>query len=175
MEHANEALEWLCERAEKKSEYELDLANVLDVKGGILLAIIALLASDPLRVFVGVPGGVTAKALEIIFAILLFGAATFAVCELWPRVYRSDPLPSENFEWIGKLGEHFKKYPAEGLASEHAVRDQVSTAMFQKFSDRASLNARLNQSKITCLSWSFRFAVYSMAVYVISGLSLKGL
>jgi hypothetical protein len=174
MEAPREVLEWLYERAEKKSDYELDLSNVLDVKGGILLAVITVFASDPLRVFVSASSAIWPKALEFVFGAVLSLAAILAVCELWPREYRTDPTPSENAGWVADLTKHFEQYRVEGMGIGDSVRTQAMVAMLERLRERVSGNNALNRSKIWCLSWSFRFVASSMAVYVISALALKG-
>ncbi len=170
----HEPLEWLYGTAENKSTYELNLANALDVKGGILLAIITLLASDPLRLFSVATNAIIPKGLEIGFEGLLFIAAILAVAELWPRKYNSDPQPDATGAWIVRLTKHYEKYP-EDAELGHSVRRQAVLAMLKRLQDRTPKNAALNASRMAFLSWSFRFGVISIAFYLIAALTLKGL
>jgi len=176
MDVPKEVLDWLHETASEKSRYQLDLVNVLDVKGGLLLAIIALFSTDPLRAF---PATTTIHSaiphiLLTVYAVILFGAAVFCVAELWPRRYRRDPLPDEDARWVSQLTEHYEKYPVENLKTGEAVRMQIANAMIERISERVTANEKLNASKIRRLSAAFYCTVFALAVYLVALLALKG-
>ncbi len=172
-----EILDWLYETATEKSRYQLDLVNVLDVKGGLLLAIIALFCTDPLRAFSVTTATQSAipHTLQSVYAVFLFVAAVFSVADLWPRRYRRDPLPQEDARWASQLTEHYEKYPVENLKTGEAVRVQIANAMVERIGKRVSGNEKLNASKIRRLSASFYCTVLALAVYLVAVLALKGL
>jgi hypothetical protein len=173
MEFPKDVAKWLYQRAEKKNAYVLDLCNVLDVKGGILLAIIALVANDPLHMLAAMPGGACLKVLVVVFGAALLVAAILAVAELWPREYRSDQLPADDERWASDLLEYYRKYPISGIDSDSTLMGQITSAMFGRLSERVSENAKLNEAKLKCLSWSFRFAAFSMGLYVVLALVFR--
>ncbi|MHB8526036.1 MAG: hypothetical protein ACYDD2_07765 [Candidatus Acidiferrales bacterium] len=164
---------WLYERAKQKSAYELDLCNVLDVKGGILLAIIAIIASDPLRAFSSAPDEVWAKTAIIIFGTTLLAAAIFSISELWPKEYRSDPLPSQDCQWVENLREHFKSNPIDNERLEDSVWKEIVRVSLENLQGRASENSKLNESKIRHLSRSFRLTAFSIGLYMVMAVCFR--
>lgn len=173
MEFPEKISAWLYERAEKKSAYELDLCNILDVKSGIMLAVITIFASDPLHVFSAMPSGICAKAFAVAFGCALFIATVFSIAALWQRDYRSDSLPEKYENWVFRLCEYYEEHAPETGSKEEAVKKHIAQEFFEKLRNRASLNAKLNKSKRQCLLWSFRFVAASIALYIIIDLAFR--
>ncbi|HEV3482468.1 MAG TPA: hypothetical protein VGR97_09085 [Candidatus Acidoferrales bacterium] len=177
METPKEVWDWLYESGTEKSRYHLDLVNVLDVKGGILLAIITLFAADPLHAFPagGIANSHVPQILEYAYGTVLFIAALLSVAELWPRRYDRDPLPHEDVQWTERLFNHYEKHPARGQTIGESAKAEIVRAMVERIGVRVQKNQSLNAAKIWCLSRAFYFTVAAIAVYLIAAFTLKGL
>jgi hypothetical protein len=164
--------EWLYQTAEKKDSYELELPNILDVKSGVLLAIIALVSSDPLHCFTAAASASPLLGdIEVAFGSVLASALILAVCALWPRAYECGPLPSADEAWIAELTAHYEENPPD---RGDAMEKEVFAEVLEGFKVRAAKNSELNGIKMTHLSRCFRFTVAAIALYLAMAVTLKG-
>lgn len=160
---------WLYERAVAKNTHELSLSDTLDVKAGILLAIITVLSSDPVHILIFTCAHPFFLFGESLFYALLVVGAFLTVLELWPRKYRSDTTPKKDEDWVRELHCHY----AEKSGAWNFVQENITEAMFARLRDRVTYNGELNQKKIGYLGWSFRFISVSMAIYVLIAIVAK--
>ena|ERR1019366_2188627 len=160
---------WLYERAVAKNTHELSLSDTLDVKAGILLVIITVLASDPVHTLTFTCARPLLFCGEILFYILLLVGAFLTVLELWPREYHTDTTPKKDEGWVCELTQ----YHAEESDKWQSVKENLKKAMFARLRDRVEYNGQLNQKKICYLGWPFRFIAASMGLYVLIAVASK--
>ena len=162
------AYKWLYDGAIAKDEHELARSDSLDIKSSILLIVIALLATDPAHLL-SITTNLWPRIAQIAFIIMLTGAGLLAFAELWPREYRTDPLPVENERWVHDLAEYYGKESDAG----DAVSGQIASAMFQRLKERVGHNSALNYRKSGYLRRSFYLTAVSLVIYFAATVGLR--
>jgi hypothetical protein len=150
-------METLQEMTLERDRQELSLGDALDVKAGILLAVIAVLASLSGILF-AIPNllsgmGEIAQLVSILCLVL---ACIFAVLTVIPRNYALADTPSKFVEWAESLRDY---YPTD---TDREIVVQAGIA--QKAAERIESNHKVNNLKSKLLALSFWPALVALVI-----------
>ena len=148
--------QFLTEMTAERDHLELSLGDTLDVKAGILLAVITILGSLT-AALITTPN--LSKGLSIAqmasLGLLVVGCV-FAILALFPRNYLLPNLPSKYAEWAEKLQQYYER-PEE--AEAQATQDLTRVA-----NQRIERNHKLNSAKSRYLHLSFWPTLLALAI-----------
>lgn len=144
---------------------EITLGDALDVKAGILLAVIAVLASLSGILF-AIPHMLSSKGeIAQLISILCLGlACIFAVLTVIPRKYLLADIPRKYQEWGDAIRQH---YPSD--AEREAA---IAAGIVQQAAKRIENNQKINKQKSGLLALSFWPALLALTIDVVTLLLL---
>ena len=154
------AYERLLDELNSKDDLAVRLGDTLDVKASILLAVIALLATQTAYFLdKGVSG---LPHYLLVSAAGLLGLATLAsFAELWPRHCQLPVPESSGIARAGELRDFYSQH--EGIESSvmlsEFTKDEIGWAQF-----RISKNEAINDQKSRCLEISFSLTAGAMTL-----------
>jgi hypothetical protein len=158
------AYERLLGEMNKKDDSAIKLGDTLDVKASILLAAIALLATQTAYFLDKHVLGV-AHVLLILSGVCLAIATIASFFELWPRDYHF-PVPEKSgIDRAAELRDFYSQHEgvdASVMLSEF-TKDEIGWAQF-----RISKNEAVNERKSLCLRISFYLIAASMTFNIIT-------
>lgn len=152
-----EILKFKYEQARERDAFEISLGDTLDVKGSILLAAVAIMAS--LSVYILGMGGIPPclrEAQIAAIAAMSIGAA-LTIGQLWPRNYSLDEMPEVYSNWMDSEVEQ----DAGDLNS--AIGKTIQLAI-DLANEGISANHKINKLKSALLHAAFYFVAASMAL-----------
>jgi len=156
------AYERLLEEMNQKDDAAIKLGDTLDVKASILMAAIALLATQT-AYFLDKQTPGLAHFLLIGAGISLAFATIFSFVELWPREYHF-PVPERSgIDRVAELHQFYSQHQivdASVMVSEF-TKDEMGWAQF-----RISKNEAINETKSLCLQLSFYLTAAGMTLNI---------
>jgi hypothetical protein len=143
----------------ERDSLELNIGDALDIKAGILLAMIAVLASLS-GIFFAIPKLLSDRAeiAQLVSILCLALACIFAVLTVIPRTYLLSETPCKYAEWVDSLGQY---YPSE---SEREIA--MRAGIVQKAAERIESNLKINKKKSKLLALSFWPALAALVIDV---------
>jgi hypothetical protein len=158
------ATDMLNEMTMERDHAELTLGDALDVKGGIVLAVItvlgtltgALLASNSLSNL-----GKTFQIGQLVSLAFLAASCLFAVFTVIPRDYFFPDLPDSYGKWIAELKEFYRESPAE-------VENQTAVGIARAATERIEENRKTNLTKSGYLATSFVLMLCALTIDLIT-------
>jgi hypothetical protein len=145
-----------------KDDLTLKLGDTLDVKASILLAAIALLATQTAYFLDKQTSRLTHDLL--IFAALSLGAAMVcAFVELCPRRYM---MPAPDSSGVSRAGELRDFYSQHADVGADVMFDEFTKNEIEWAQKRIAANRRINRIKSFCLEYSFYFTAVAMTLNI---------
>lgn len=129
----------------ERDQQEFNFGDILDVKAGLLWAILAFLATQSGELIKLKLSLFQVIAQTVSMIALAFGGV-FSVIVLWPRGYKKDAKPAEYEEWIVKTDEFQRAHPAVPVQT-------LSAARLAAAKQRIEHNSNINKTKS---KWMFR-------------------
>ena len=143
-----------------RDKLEMSLGDILDVKAGVLLALIAVVATltAGLLAYSGI--GKISQWCELLSLVTLVVAGVFSCLTLFPRDYVLPDLPEAYNKWQ----EELRKYYSDPVdVNTEMIKGFESTA-FQ----RINYNHENNKAKSRFLFTSFAFTLVALASNVVT-------
>lgn len=148
-----------------RDRFELSLGDTLDVKAGIVLAVITLLGTLTAALLASTSLGKCIQAAQLASLFLLVLGSLFAVWTLVPRGYFLPNLPDEYAKWFQRLEQHYKDNPAE--ADLQVAKEISNLAM-----ERIKKNHDINRKKSRYLVLSFWPTLLALIVDIVTLITL---
>lgn len=148
--------QFLAEMTTERDHLELSLGDTLDVKAGILLAVITILGSLTAALITTPNLNRWLSIAQMVSLGLLAIGCAFAIVALFPRKYLLPNLPNTYAAWAEQLQEYFER-PEE--AEARATQDLTRVA-----NQRIERNHKLNSIKSTYLNLSFWPTLVALAI-----------
>lgn len=156
------ANERMLDEIRAKDALEFGLGDTLDVKASILLAAIALLATQTAYFLDKQVSGLP-HLLLVGAALLLVLATVAALLELWPRDYMA-PVPESGglnrIEELSQFYSEFEDADADFILAE-LTKDEIEWAI-----DRIGRNRKANNFKSRFLNLSFYLTLVAMGLNI---------
>jgi hypothetical protein len=130
----------LGEDIRRRDEMYYQLADVLDVKAGVILAVDAFLAALSGQILLVNDLPVAIKGIEVVAVLALSAALALGVISLWPRDFDIPPKPEQ---WSAHYQKLLKSYEADvSKAKEQFEKDRKTRIL-----DRIAKNSGLTDAK----------------------------
>ena len=139
-EHLNNLLR---DHVLERDRMEFSAGDTLDVKAGLLLAILTFLAiqaSDLLKD----PICHTGKVIGNIAIAAMIAGGILAICQLFPRNYCVRSSPKKYAAWLTDVEKHFHSQPSH----THKANDYVSDTEISQAIERVEENSVINKGVI---------------------------
>lgn len=141
----------------ERDQLELSLGDTLDVKAGILLAVITILGTLTGALLTSSSLGKSSQIAQVVSLSLLVLGCTFAIVAMLPRDYLLPDLPGKYKKWIDDVKQFYKDDPEE-------AESQTANGMAQVANERIETNHKINSNKSRYLSLSFWPTLLALAI-----------
>jgi hypothetical protein len=135
----------------------LALSDTLDVKAGLLLAMLTFLGLQVGEIFTGNLGTFERYAERISVLALVIGGL-LAIIHLWPRNYKVPPTPRKSYAWIDDVEKHFANQEHSDEKALHYIETTQLSQAFERIEANNRLNGRkerLMEGCFVCVALSF--------------------
>ena len=151
----------------ERDHLELSLGDTLDVKGGILLAVITILGALTGALLTSPNLGRYSHIGQLISLALLVLGCIFAIIVMLPREYLLPDLPGKYKQWIDELKEFYKDDP-------NRLESETTNGMTRVANERIEINHKINAEKSYYLNLSFWPTLLALAIDI-STLAVLGM
>jgi hypothetical protein len=159
----NKLLEFRCEDAFHKDDAEFALADTIDVKASVLLAVLAFAAILDRDLLLTPNLALWGKYSAIMALAALIGSAVWAMAALKAREYKVTANADVDEDWIARV---LKSLDGEEDIEERALLI-IREGRLKKAIERAVANRIINSQRASQLGWSYRFLTAGLALTLI--------
>jgi len=147
----------LTKRTLERDRIEYTVGDVLDVKAGLVLAILVFLAGQAIDLFKDAHESVEISLLAISLVAIIIGAI-FALVQWFPRRYSVVSHPAKYRPWLEDL---FRRFAAQNV-SEADTLEHLEKVELDQASSRIDINIRHNRKKMLMMKGCFACVFISL-------------
>jgi hypothetical protein len=145
----------------ERDHFELTLGDTLDVKAGIVLAVVTVLGTLTGSLLASETIGRELQTVQMLSLVFLALGAFFAVMTMVPRDYLLPDMPDKYTTWFNDLREYYKDNPEE-------LDTKAAEGLAQVAAERIATNHDINSSKSRYLVISFWVTIAALTLNVLT-------